>query len=213
MNLPDTSTLPPRRAKPQRIFALLAVLAGHGLLGWMASRAVLNTPTKPPDSAQFITLRLLPERTQPTPTAAPAAQPPAARAVLQRPQRERDSRTPSASPEPTTPSPAPPSPSSAVAEAALPSEVPASAPRYGSLLQSAGTRHALGQAGKAPLLAERADTATQTPQRPDASTRLGQNIQKAGHGDCLKGEFAGAGAGLLSLPLLVYAQATGQCAR
>ena len=41
----------------------------------------------------------------------------------------------------------------------------------------------------------------------------GQEIQKAGNGDCLKGEFAGGGAGLLSLPFWLLAEARGKCAR
>lgn len=79
------------------------------------------------------------------------------------------------------------------------------------LLDSAATRQAIRAATRAPLLSERADAAAQAPERAQASERLGQQIQRAGHGDCLKGEFTGASLGLLSLPLLALAEATGKC--
>lgn len=43
--------------------------------------------------------------------------------------------------------------------------------------------------------------------------QLAQNIERAAYGDCLKGEFAGGGIGLLSLPFLILAEARNHCAR
>jgi len=80
---------------------------------------------------------------------------------------------------------------------------------YGSATQRAVRQSTQGQ----PLLAERADQASLAPDRIDASTRLGNDMMKGATGDCLKGEFAGAGAGLLSLPFWVLAEARGKCRR
>jgi hypothetical protein len=51
------------------------------------------------------------------------------------------------------------------------------------------------------------------PARTTAQERLGNDVKAAGRGDCAKGEYAGAGMGLLSLPFLVAAAARGACAQ
>lgn len=135
-------------------------------------------------------------------------------------------RVPPAAPPPSTRPAAPtlPAPTAAPQEAQLrlveapsapvPVEPPASAasaPRT-RLLDSAASRQALRQLGSQPLLSERAARATDTDiQRTD--TALANDVKAAQHGDCLKGEFAGSGMGLLSLPALAVAAARGQCAR
>lgn len=89
-------------------------------------------------------------------------------------------------------------------------DLPAQTP---SLLQSEATRRALRQATRTPLLSERAAQAMGDGPPLEQSARLGNEIQKAGNGDCLKGEFAGGGAGILSLPFWLLAEARGKCAR
>ncbi|MDC8770666.1 hypothetical protein [Roseateles albus] len=81
------------------------------------------------------------------------------------------------------------------------------------LINSDATRRAIRQATRAPLLSERAAQAMGDGPPLEQSARLGQEIQKAGNGDCLKGEFAGGGAGILSLPFWLLAEARGKCAR
>jgi hypothetical protein len=81
------------------------------------------------------------------------------------------------------------------------------------LINSEATRRAMRQATRAPLLSERAAQAMGDGPPLEQSVRLGQEIKKAGNGDCLKGEFAGGGAGLLSLPFWLLAEARGKCAR
>lgn len=90
----------------------------------------------------------------------------------------------------------------------------ASGPSGRELMDGAATRLAVRQSTRgAPLLSERADQASQAPERLDASARLGREIKDAGAGDCLKGEYAGGGMGLLSAPFLLLAQARGKCAK
>lgn len=88
---------------------------------------------------------------------------------------------------------------------------PASQPRP-TLLDSEATRRAIREAGRQPLLAERAAAATGLALVPK-DERLREDTAKAGKGDCMKGEYAGGGAGLLSLPALALAAATGACAK
>ena len=48
---------------------------------------------------------------------------------------------------------------------------------------------------------------------PDALPYDAEGVKQGAKGDCLKGEFAGSGGGLLSLPALAYAAAAGKCAK
>ena len=73
------------------------------------------------------------------------------------------------------------------------------------------TRRAIREAARQPLLSERAAQATGQPFRRGAE-RLADAASGAGKGDCLKGEYAGGGMGLLSLPFLAVAAARGDCA-
>jgi hypothetical protein len=91
------------------------------------------------------------------------------------------------------------------AVAAAPS-APASAPRL--VLDPEATRLAIRAVARDPSpsgLARSADAA------PGANERLAQGLAAAQKGDCMKGEFAGGGGGLLSLPFLIAAEAMGKC--
>lgn len=79
------------------------------------------------------------------------------------------------------------------------------------LLQTEATRRALWQATREPLLSERATAATDAPARETAQQRFGREVARTAYGNCLKGEFPGAGAGLLSLPMFLIAEASGRC--
>lgn len=90
----------------------------------------------------------------------------------------------------------------------------ASGPTGRDLMYGAATQRALRQGTQGqPLLAERMDQASQAPERVEASAKLGKEIMKGATTDCLKGEFAGAGMGLLSAPFLLLAEARGKCRR
>jgi hypothetical protein len=80
------------------------------------------------------------------------------------------------------------------------------------LLDPAATLRAVRDAARQPGLAERAREEQGTVPRSTGAA-LGDNIGKAAHGDCAKGEYAGAGMGLLSLPFWAAAELRGKCAR
>ena len=55
--------------------------------------------------------------------------------------------------------------------------------------------------------------ATGAPAPLSAQDRMGQEIARGARGDCLKGEYAGAGMGLLSLPFWLMAEMGDKCRR
>lgn len=196
-----------RRLAP-RTLAIGAVLLLHvALIGWLqhAWRRAESHREQRSSSIRMVTIQLPPllnarpaptprppqvaRRASPDPGRVPRAPVPEAEA----PQEERRSTVVMTAP--------------AAASAA-------SGPTGRDLLYGAATQRAVRQSTQGqPLLAERADTASLAPDKIDASTKLGNEMMKGASGDCLKGEFAGAGAGLLSLPFWVLAEARGKCRR
>jgi hypothetical protein len=124
--------------------------------------------------------------------------------------------------------PAPPQAEPAVA-AATP---PASSPQADlSFLDSAATRQAIRAVARGDTLASHgnaltheepgsemvaADGSHQGMQRnlppPPPALALAQGIDAAHKGDCMKGDYLGAGMGLLSVPFLLANEALGKCA-
>lgn len=82
-----------------------------------------------------------------------------------------------------------------------------------SLLDTPATRRAIRASARDPSLTEQIARTSGEPRRAGASQRLGSAVKAAGRGDCTKGDYAGAGMGLLSLPFLAMAVAGGQCAK
>lgn len=182
------------RARP----ALLLVLLIHGLL-WLLLTQGNSTAPKP--ERQLISLRL-------QPLSRPVARPqpaPATRRPTGTPQPRATARpAPNAISTPPVLDTAAPSEALAASPSAAP---PASAP-LPALLDSEATRRAVRQAALSAPEAARAKSLPETSQQ-----RLGQDIAKSADGDCLKGEFAGAGMGLLSAPFWLLAEARGKCRR
>lgn len=195
---------PRRRPRP---LLWLVVLLAHLLLvgGWRQGLRPNN-----PAPAQETPGRLVWLDLPPVPTVAPPRQTPAApHPPGPAPVRQR----PSAQPPTTAPreAPAAPAPTTLTAVAAEPPASAASAPRE-KLLDSSATRLAIRQAARQPLLAERAAEATGLAlARSDQA--LASGVAQSAKGDCLKGEYAGGGMGLLSVPFALVAVARGQCAR
>jgi hypothetical protein len=112
--------------------------------------------------------------------------------------------------------------------AAPPASAPSSARTF---LDSAATRQAIRDAARGSTLASRSNELTHEDQGsellaadgshsgdtrhlppPPPAERLAQGVEAAHKDDCMKGQFFGGGAGLLSLPFLVAAEAMGKCA-
>lgn len=100
-----------------------------------------------------------------------------------------------------------------------------------AFLDNAATRQAIRGAGRGDTLASRANALTHEDPgselvaadgshcnckrnlpRPPPAQALAQDIAAAHKNDCMKGEFAGAGMGLISAPFLLAAEALGKCA-
>jgi hypothetical protein len=180
----------------QRRHALwLVIVAAHvALLGSLAPRH-LAAPHAARQTIELTLLRL------PKAARVPEAPPRVSRAA------PAPRRAPLAPPQPDAPAEAeaPPVPAAEAQTAAAP------APAAPSLLNGEATRRAIHLATRAPLLSERAASASLDPGRENAPQRLGREAASTAHGNCLKGEFPGSGAGLLSLPFWIAAEASGKC--
>ncbi len=82
-------------------------------------------------------------------------------------------------------------------------------PPQPSILDSAATRQAIIDAARAPSLAQLPGTT----QPAGQTQRLGNTIAAGARGDCDKGEYAGGGMGLLSLPFWAAAKLRGDCSK
>jgi hypothetical protein len=80
------------------------------------------------------------------------------------------------------------------------------------LLDSAASRHAIRALARQRPITEQAALASATT-LPAPGAQLGERIREAGKGDCAKGQYFGAGMGLLSLPFLAAAAIRDQCAQ
>lgn len=192
-----------------RALASLAVLALHVMLLWLlvdssTTRSAREQNAAPPTR---ITLRLITA----SPPTAPAPVAIEAPGRVPKPSRpaEPSSRTRKATPEPGTSAMTVP-----LREAAIRPEPAASAESLApSLLDTEATRRAIRASARTASLGDQLAQAREEPERPGAQARLANGVKAAGKGDCLKGEFAGAGMGLLSLPFLAIATAQGDCAK
>ena len=195
------------RARPRHRAALVVggVLAMHLLLilllnasgAWTAQRIAV------PAAAQRVSLRLIPQPAPRAPRvdakAAPASPEPRARprATIRAPEREHRNETPIVASTPISP---------AEPAASGPDAPP-------SLLDTEATRRAIRASARAPSLDDQLARSREEPQRLSANDRLAIGVREAGKGDCAKGEYAGAGMGLLSLPFLALAVASDNCAK
>ena len=188
---------PDRRIVP----TLAGVLAVHVAL--MALLTGTRTAPRRDAAPPRVTLRLISTALPPrpaSPTDAAAARPVArtaasARARQPTPMSDRDSRA-------------------TAATTAIAAEPGASAPELlPSLMESDATRRAIRASARTPSLSDQLAQSRQEPHQPSATDRLAIGVREAGKGDCAKGEYAGAGMGLLSLPFLAAAAVSGNCAK
>ena len=222
---------------PARPIGLVCVVLLHLGLAWMLRDASTWRPrqTHAAVDVRPVAVRILPT-SMPTPgpgpnstpastkqqaTARPRASepPPAARtaarrprpptpSVEQRPSFEPPSFEPPVSGSTVTPAaqaitlPAPPQHASAAASATT---APA------SLLDSDATLRAIRASARSTSIAERAAAASNEPAPVSRQDRISASMAAAAKGDCAKGEYLGAGMGVLSLPFLAAAALRGQC--
>jgi hypothetical protein len=181
--------------------AALVVLLGHLLLWLWLNGSGGRTAAKP--AGQLVSLRLIAERPRPErpiaspPPDAPPRSPARARVLPPPPLDAPNESNAITSPAPTT----------AIAAASAPALPGSAPPPSSSLLDSEATRRAVRQSARDAPLTARSDLPE------NAQQRLGREIGEAATGDCLKGEFAGGGMGLLSLPFWALAEARGKCRR
>lgn len=188
--------------------ATLAVAGLHLLLLGLLQRALLN----PPPRAERATAALVLVRplTAPAPpqTPPPSVTPPRPASPRAAPRRA----VAAASAPAVADEPAAPPPMADSAAASTPVAAAASAPR-GSLLDTEASRRAIREAARQRSAGELGALASGEPAAPSAEERLGRDIARGAHGDCLKGEFPGAGMGLLSLPFWLIAEMRDKCRR
>lgn len=209
-------TAAPRRGRGAIVAAVVLL---HLLLGlWLQSswhRGGGAREAQHSSTIRMVTIQLPPLPKAPAATArAETRHPPLAKA--------REAATPSTSSPPSARSPIAIPPDEPRSTLVLPPQEQvatspppaASGPSGRDLMYGAATQRALRQGTQGqPLLSERVDQASQAPERVEASAKLGKEIMKGATTDCLKGEFGGAGMGLLSAPFLLLAEARGKCRR
>ena len=200
----------PRRARRHWLPVALAVAGLHLLLVVLWQRALHGPPPRatslrPP---MMVWLR---------PAPPPAAPPP--QAVEIHPPR-REAPRPRVRPAPVAEAETQPVQAAALsasAAASTPEPAPAataaaSAPA-GRLLDTEASRRAIREAARQRSTGEMAAEASGADAPLGAQERLGQEIARGAHGDCLKGEYAGSGMGLLSLPFWLIAELREKCRR
>ena len=188
-------------SRPRIALALAAVLVLH-----LTAIVGLNDAWKTPRTAapvQRIGLRLIPPA---PPRVRPTAVPPAQALAAMRPRK----------PAPSAPRDVhePVAATADTAGVAIAPEPAASAPTtLPSLMDADATRRAIRDSARAPSLGDQLARSREEPRRPGVDDRLATGVHNAGKGDCMKGEYAGANMGLLSLPFLAIALKAGRCAK
>ena len=204
--------MPAMQALDRRIVALPCVLLLHLALLWLLRGASIPPAPRgaPAAAEQRLLLRMIPARVARAPIPQTTAEGPV-RAYVPKPARlqaraaaavRRTAISPSEHDEAGVPAPAVPARTPASASAGTP-----------SLLDTEATRRAIRASARTPSLTEQLARAREEPHRAGTQERLGEAVKSSGKGDCLKGEYAGAGMGLLSLPFLAAASLRGDCAQ
>jgi hypothetical protein len=183
-----------------------AVALMHLLLLALLQRALyVPAPRQTSSQAALVLVRLPPPQppAPPPPSPSPSVEP---RPAAEPPRR---SRAPAATPAPAEPHHVP-------VAAALPASAAASGPAGApaeSLLDSEATRRAVREAARRPSTGELGARASGEPAPLSTPDKLGQDIARGARGDCLKGEYAGSGMGLFSLPFWLLAELNDKCRR
>lgn len=192
------------RRDRQRAAAMAAVVLLHVALLWPRPEAgQAPSRARPAVAVRLLALPL------PAPPPAPAVRP-AARSPAPSPAK---APVPRARPAPAVRAAAvPPAVEADPPAAPVQADRPASAPTPASpVLDTQATALAIREIARSPGPAARAGRAGAPERAP--GQRLGEGIAQGAKGDCLKGEYLGAGMGVLSLPFLAAAALRDQCRR
>lgn len=218
---PASPGAPRRRSFPRWLPVLLLVAALHlGLLQWAQQAWQVAPRAAAQRSASVLVLlrpSVAPHKALPLPP--PPEQPKARPRHLLKPVRpnepeparreltEAATAARAATPAASDAAPAAPTHSAQASEAA------AGASGGGSLLDSDASRKAVRDAARQSSLAELGAQAIGADAPQSEQQRLGREIARGAIGDCLKGEYAGSGMGLLSLPFWLMAELRDKCRR
>lgn len=186
---------------------VLAVVAMHAAVLWLLVIATRPHEGNSAHPARRIVMALV----QITPRV--KVEPPA-------PPKEAVVRAPMAPSPPTgaarTPKPlrgnAPPATDAPTADPGAPQSA-SPAPPPPLILHSESARRALRDIGREHSFADQVNQDLSGNPRSAFDSPLSAGVSGAARGDCRKGEFKGGGMGLLSLPALALAAASGECAR
>ncbi len=199
------------RLRVNGMLVLTAVVALHLWLLMLLQGALRSPPARPPfEPAPVILVRTLP------PPAAPRESPPETpRESAPRSARSaaRPAPVQAALPAPAVSAPAQADATQETTAAAAPAASAAASAPPGGLLDSEATRRAIREAARQQSTGEMGAQATDAEAPLSTQQRMGQEIARGARGDCLKGEFAGSGMGLLSLPFWLIAEMRDKCRR
>ena len=218
-----TDTVPPPWSAPrlstprERAERCVVVVALHLLLGaaflMQSTKPVPHTVAEPPP----LMLRWIRPVPQVVPAAAVAPGVTATNGAPPAPRPRRADRAATIAVHPPAPETvlpptagSPDDPRPVTAPSALTPEASAQRPLA---LDSDATRAAVREAARQRSMQERHLEASEATSPMSPRERLSQAIARSGTGDCLKGEYAGGGMGLLSLPFWLAAEARGKCRR
>ncbi len=183
----------------------LFVVVLHALLAWGLSRALQSTPQPMAAQPPLVMVQIRPPSPAPAQATAPTPRP--GQDPVRSPDRaRREDPATQAVPAAALPPVAEPPAAATAPEAA--SSAPA-----GSVLDSEATRRAIRDLARQRSVGELGAQASGEPAAASAQERLGQEIARGARGDCLKGEYAGSGMGLLSLPFWLIAEMREKCRR
>jgi type IV secretory pathway VirB10-like protein len=99
------------------------------------------------------------------------------------------------------------------ASAAAPATQAAASAPAGGLLDTEASRRAIREAARQRSTGEMGAAATDEKAPLSEQDKMGQEIARGARGDCLKGEYAGSGMGLFSLPFWLMAELREKCRR
>jgi hypothetical protein len=186
---------------------LLAVAGLHLLLLVLLQRAMHAPATRTaPPQAPLVLVWLKPPT--PTPPESTSPREPSVSRPTRHPPRPTIAAEPSAQSAAT-----PASASATTAQRAASSAAAAASVPDGDLLDTEASRRAIREAARQRSTGEMGAQATGEKGPVSDPDRLGQEIARGAHGDCLKGEYAGSGMGLFSLPFWLIAELREKCRR